>query len=183
MRKKKIVDFLFKVLFPQKKSEYEAHKILCRKNIEDIITLENKVEELGKQEEWREKMFFKTPHDAFTRYCLEPLGIKSLSFADVDDDGYPPHYLAGLSEQERKHYVADLESIYTNEKFQKVVSYVINVIGNHAIQKAEEGQMRNGRIGIIGIRTLMGEFLQAHQEYVDSRKPEEKFDPLETLPQ
>lgn len=125
----------------------------------------------------------KVTQEQVMQWCLDTLGVRFIDFSNVNADGQPPHYLDDLSPEARKEWIAGLNSIYTDPKFQKVVAYTINLIGNHAIQKAEDDNMKNGKIGIIGIRTLMTEFMQSHDEFVDSKKPDEEFDPLATMPE
>lgn len=149
----------------------------------DISELENEVIDLRVAVlEKRDKK--NPPSEAeIMQYCLKTLGVPLINFADVDSEGKPPSYLDGLKPEQRKDFIAHMEAMYADEKFQAVVAYVINLLGNHSIQVAEDDKMRNGKIGIIGIRTLMGEFISAHQEYVDSKKSVEGFDPLATMPE
>lgn len=121
--------------------------------------------------------------EAYFEHCIETLGIPFIKFSEVDNEGKPPHYLADLNDVARKDFIAHMESIYNDEKVKTVLSYVINLIGNHSMQKADDDKMRNGKIAIIGIRTLWSEYIQAHQEYVDSKKPVEGFDKLAILPE
>lgn len=175
MLKEKLFKFLYPKRFQEIKSLQKEKSVLeeeLKLTRKDVMNLFEKTQE---------------PHEItladFMRFSFEQLGIPSLDFSNIDEEGKPSHYLAGLSDIERKNFIASMESMYADDKFQKIVSYVINLIGNHAIQKADDEQMKNGKIGIIGIRTLMAEFINAHQEYVDSKKPVEGFDPLATLPE
>lgn len=108
-------------------------------------------------------------------------GIPIIDFYDVDDEAKPPHYLADLSDEARKNFIADMESMYVNEKFQNVVAYIINVLGNHSFQKASEENMKNGRYAAIGVRTLMAEFIKAHNEFTESKKIPDEFDEHEVI--
>lgn len=172
-------DKLFKFLFPKKYERLE-YVTLQRSDLSaEVMKLSSEVNKLR----LRVRVDDSISESEFMQYCLQTLNIPWLNFANVDDDGKPPHYLAGLTTEARKDFVAHMESMYADEKFQTVVSYVINLIGNHSIQKAEDDKMRNGKIGIVGIRTLMSEFINAHKEYVDSRKSGDDFDKLAILPE
>ncbi len=164
---------LFKLLFPEKEKLLRVKENAIENYLDEINCLNDEIDKL--------EVYSPTVADLM-KFCTESLGIPFIDFANIDEDGKPPHYLSGLTDAARKDFIARMESIYTDDKFQIVVSYVINLLGNHAIQKADDDKMRNGKIGIIGIRTLIGEFLQAHREYADSRKPVEGFDPLEVMP-
>ena len=113
------------------------------------------------------------------------LGQQSLimmDFVDVDESGLPPHYLKDLTVDERKNFVADMERFYYDERFNKVINYVINVLANYSFQKEpDEMKMRNGRYAVIGVRTLMKQFEEMHSEYLDSKKKEDDFDEFAVL--
>lgn len=172
---------LFKFLFPKFYKQY-----IDRKDRIDIlgemVQTETRRNE-GLQLRVRRSDEKPTFDKMFAAILME-LGLPNgLDFADVDEDGKPPHYMHGLSDEGRKNYIARLESIYSDTHFNDVLKYVINVIGNHSIQKAPEDKMKNGKIGIIGIRTLLSEFAKAHDEYLQSRKDDVTFDPLATMPE
>lgn len=173
---------LFKLLFPSKAIVMDDMDRIIKKNIDQIWDLRQEVESLQSLRLEATEPAEPT-QSQFMDYCLKTLGLPYIDFANVDENGRPPHYLSGLTDAQRKDFIGHMESIYADEKFHKIVSYVINLIGNHAIQKAPEEQMRNGKIGIIGIRTLMAEFINAHQEFTDSKKPVEGFDPLAIMPE
>lgn len=146
---------LFKLLFP---SKFEEIKLLE----EDNEYLFESIEILKEE-----------PKETFI----------PLDFSNVDDNGKPPHFLSDLNDDARKQFIASMESIYSDEKFNKVINYVINVWGNHSFQvEPDETKMRNGRFAVLGIRTLMKEFEKMHSEYIGSKNKEEEFDPLEILP-
>jgi len=112
---------------------------------------------------------------------IEPL--LPMDFSNVNDEGKPPHYLAGLTDKARKNFISNMESIYSSEQFKTVINYVINVIANHSFQKEpDESKMRNGRYGVVAIRMLMAEFERVHSEFLDSRKKVDDFDPLSIMP-
>lgn len=118
----------------------------------------------------------------FEDLMRDSIGLPMIHFANVDETGKPPHFLEGLNEDQRKNFVADIAIMYKDEKFQQIFDYVINLLGNHAIQKADVNEMKNGQMAIVGIRTLRNEFNKLYNEYEASRKPPEEFDPLEVLP-
>lgn len=160
-------DKLFKLLFPGKAKELKELEEAWLESIEKL----------------KEVQTIKPITEAqVMTWCVQTLGIPYLSVYDVDQEGLPPHYLSDLSEDERKVWISSLENIYSSQKFQAVIAYVINLLGSFAVQKADDDQIRNGKIGIVTIRTLMAEFANAHKEFMDRRKPEEEFDPLEVMP-
>ncbi len=110
--------------------------------------------------------------------------LAPLDFAHVDESAKPPHPLVGLDDAGRKNALARLESIYSDDWYVKFRDYAINVWGNNSFQvEPDESKMYRGRYAVIGIRSLDDEFKNAHNEFVDSRKRAEDFDPLETLPE
>lgn len=146
---------LFKILFPKK--------------VEEMKLLRAEIEFLNSIEDYEEH----SPVD----------GLPDLDFANVDEDGKPPHYLKGLKDVERKNFIANLEGIYSDEKFQTVFNYVINVIANYSFQKEpDESKMKHGRYAVIGLRTLMKQLEEAHNEHMSDKKKSEEFDPLDILP-
>lgn len=157
---------MIEILFPGKVENYKKR----------IKELEKKVEFL---EGTQRKIKVPTIDDLMR----DSLGLPMIHFHNVDEEGKPPHYLSGLNDDLRKQYIAELNAIYINEKFQEVLNYTINLLGNHSIQKATDENMRNGRIAIVGIRTLLKEFKDAHAEYVDSMKGKDDFDPMSPLPE
>lgn len=113
----------------------------------------------------------------------ESLGFP-IDFSEADKDTcMPPHFLAGLDEDERKAFIGDMESIYSNDKFQKVVRYMINVFGMTALYKESEQDRKNGQIAILAFRSFMKRFEEMHREFLQSKKnPDEEFDDQEILP-
>lgn len=157
---------LFKLLFPKKYVEMKDLKRITDENIERRM-----------KEAIKSKF---TVEDLVCQSLGLPTGI---DFSNVDNEGMPPHYFKGLSDEQRKLWIGDLETIYANDKFQTVVKYVINMIGNHGIQKAPDDKMRNSKIAIIGIRTLLTELKTAHEEFSATTPGEGGFDPLATMPE
>ncbi len=149
-----IKEKLFKLLFPRK---FNYINILEKKN--DFLEVINE-------------------HKPQTRPLID------LDFSNVDDSAKPPHFLKEMTEDARKNFIADMETIFTDERFQIVVSYVINMLANHSFQvEPDENKMRNGRYAVIGIRTLMKELENMHNEFQDLKKKPDDFDPLETIPE
>lgn len=103
----KIKERIFNLLFPLK-AKY-------------IRYYENHIEEVKK---------LKKKYEKKVNYDFE------FDFSEVDDEANPPHFLKDLSDTERKNYVADLESIYSNKKFHDVAKYLINKYGNKEIGRA-----------------------------------------------
>lgn len=138
-------------------------KLLYPKKYEKIEMLQEEVAFLSSE---------KTSND-----FLEPF-----DFVDVDEDGNPHHFLKGLNPDERKNFIADMERIYSDERFNLVLKYAINVIANYYFQKEpDENKMRNGRYAVIGIRTLIKELEKMHTEYQESKKPPDEFNKYEVI--
>src|SRR5688572_14681345 len=108
------------------------------------------------------------------------VGLPMIDYANVDAEGYPPHYLDGLSAEERKHIVADLAIIYDNPRFKNVITYLTNLFGNHAIRNKHKDEQNLGLYSMNGIKMVLEELRKAHLEHSERNQPEEKFDPLET---
>lgn len=172
---------LFKRLFKKDFEVMEQQQATIKALVERVSSLEKLLEK--KETELIKEYNRPISQEDVVKWCVKTLGMTFIDFANIDEDGKPPHYLDKLTPEERKNWVAHLETLYQDEKLQAVIAYVINLIGNHAIQKADDEHMRNGKIAIIGIRTFMGEIMQAHQEYLDIRKPTEEFDPLAVMPE
>lgn len=110
------------------------------------------------------------------------LGLPMVDFANIDSEGYPTHYLEGLSQEERKNVVADLAIIYQNRRFQMVTNYLLNLFGNHAIRKPQENDKNLAVFSMNGIRMVLEELRKAELEHAERHNPPEKFDTLAVLP-
>ena len=157
---------LFKLLFPGvAKSTYFNTQRFNSESKQYIQTIKRLREKLDKRDSYR-------------------FGFNS-DLHRINEEGEPPHYLKDLSEVERTNYVADLESIYTNKKFMPVLDYCINLIGNKTLHVLDEDKMKYGRYMILGIKKVINELEEAHKEFVrnNTKKEEEKFDPLAPLPE
>lgn len=107
-----------------------------------------------------------------------------IDFSSASDKGLPPHYLDDLSEDDRKNFIIDMETVYSNERFQKVVNYMINLFGMNCVYREDKEQMKNNQMAVIGFRTLLKQFDTIHTEFLSYRKSEnDVFDPLSTLPE
>jgi len=120
--------------------------------------------------------------DDFIEFSLTELGMPIIDYENVDNNGKPPHYLQGLTVEQRKYKIADLASIYNNGNFQEVIRYIINLLGNHSMQKASKDTMVNGRVGIIVMRTMMKEFKNAFNE-LSMNKKEGDFNKFGIMPE
>lgn len=94
----------------------------------------------------------------------------------------PPHYFDDLTTEERANFVADMETIYANQKFQSVVKYWINVFALSAVYKAEEIEKVRNQAAVIGFRALLNDFDKMHLEFMENRREQkEEFDTHEIL--
>lgn len=118
----------------------------------------------------------KTSTPVISDLMRDSLGLPMIHFENVDSNGFPPHFLAGLVPEARKQYISEMVQIYKNEKFKVVMDYTINLLGNHSIQKADKDKMENGRIGIIALKTFRKQFEDVLAENDESRKVPEDFD-------
>lgn len=177
---------LHKLLFPKEEEKLRLKDTQCQflersskslaERLQDVL-VENK--HLKREQ--------KSP-DKLENLMRMSLGLPYISFHDIETDAggndNPPHYLKGLDPEARKGFIAELASIYRSERFKAVMNYHINVLGNHSMQKAQDSDMRNGRIGIVALRGFRQEFEKANSEYQDTLDPDkEKFDPQEILPE
>ncbi len=120
----------------------------------------------------------------FEGMMSEALGME-IDFSSADKDKcLPPHYLEGLTDEERKNFIFDMELIYSNEKFQKVVKYMINVFSLGMVYKKEERDRQNCQAAVVGFRTFLNKFDDIHREFLESKKnpDDEEFDDQEILP-
>lgn len=122
-----------------------------------------------------------TEDQRFAALMRESLGLQIDFFASVK--GLPPYFLDGLDEDDRKNFIIDMESIYSNERFQLVLRYLINVFAMNAIYKADKQQRDNGQIAVIAFEALTSQLTTMHKEFLSyKRNEDEDYDPLETLP-
>lgn len=151
----------------------KIHKIFFKKIHKKLLFLEaeNKLLNIENKELRKNKIVDYIPG----------LGLP-ISFHDVNDDGKPPLFLDLLNEKERKIKVAELARIGRDEYFNKMIDYTINVLGNYAIQKASDENMKNGRVGIIAIKMFRDFFGQVVAEDMENKKVEE-FDEHSVLPE
>lgn len=149
---------IFKILFPKHYKELQISRDILKNKDSYIKELE-------------------------TQLSLKHNYLFEFDFSQVDDYAKPPHYLKGLSESGRKNYVGDLVSIYNNDKFHEVIKYCINLYGNKGMQSWAEDDIYKARYAILGIKTVMQEFENAYSEHERTKSGEEKFDPLELLPE
>ena len=66
--------------------------------------------------------------------------------------------------------MAELARIGRDEYFNKMIDYTINVLGNYAIQKASDENMKNGRVGIIAIKMFRSFFSEVVAEDMENKK-------------
>lgn len=160
---------LHKLLFPSYEERIDDLKVRGDEFRDSLILVRREIRELSN----------KTPEE-MENLMRASLGLPYIRFDNIEKDtkgnDNPPHYLKGLDFEGRLSYIAELSQIFRNPKFREVMNYHINVLGNHAIQKASDSDMRNGRIGIIALRGFRKEFEDADAEYMESKKDEEDFD-------
>lgn len=151
----------------------KIHKILFPKTHKKLVFLEaeNRLLNIENEELQKNKIVDYIPN----------LGLP-ISFHDVNDDGKPPFFLDTMNETERKTKVAELARIGRDEYFNKMIDYTINVLGNYAIQKASDENMKNGRVGIIAIKMFRSFFSEVVAEDMENKKVEE-FDEHSVLPE
>lgn len=106
----------------------------------------------------------------------ESLGLAVDFSAASQDKCLPSHFLEGLEEDERKNFITDMESVWSNERFQHVVRYMINLFATNAVYKADPDQMKNGQIAVVAFRTFLKEFDKMHIEFEGYKKVDEEFD-------
>ncbi len=179
---------LHKLLFPEKERELKKLQIDSDTDRKDYIAvhevlMENRIENTALKSKIKE-LEENTP-DKLENLMRASLGLPYIDFENIERDtegnDNPPHYLKGLDDDERKAYISQLAQIWKNDKFQAVLRYNINVLGNYTIQKAPDESMKNGRIGIIAIRGFRKDFEDAYAEYMESAKEPEDFNKFSVL--
>jgi hypothetical protein len=104
-------------------------------------------------------------------------GLPPIEFYNVSKNGQLDHPIKNLTAEARLKYLAEMSDVYKNEKFQTEIKHAINYFGNYSFQIVEEAEkMMHGRWAVLGIRNILKRFEEAHNEYMASREPEEKFD-------
>lgn len=157
-------------------------------NKQKVRDLENVIRELNNDKFLLSFQLDKLKAKIQKPYTMEDLMRESLGFpidfSEADNDKcMPPHYLKGLESDQRKSFISDMEVIYSNDNFQKVVKYMINVFGMNALYKESDQDRKNGQIAIIAFRTFLKRFEEMHKEFLESKRdPEEDLDDQEILP-
>lgn len=164
---KKLKDKLFEKLYPEKQLEITNLNQVNSMLVQSMQAMETATK--------------KEPTMAETLNKI--IGMDILPMDNADAKGRPPLPYQDLEADGRKNYVAHLESIYQDDRFQEMYKYAINVFGNHALLSDKEDAINNGRIGIVVMKTFMTFFENAHSEFLDQKKSEEEFDEFETLPE
>lgn len=118
----------------------------------------------------------------FHDLMIESLGLP-IDFSVVNDKCLPLHFLSDLEGMERRNFVNHMETIYNDEKFQKVVKYMINLFATNAVYKRNEKEMKYGQIAVVAFRTLLKEFDKMHSEFLSYKKGDEEFDDQAILPE
>lgn len=111
------------------------------------------------------------------------LGGTVIDFANANSAGKPPHYLEGLSTEERKVWIANLTLLHQNKYLEAVVSYLVNLFGNNSLRKADPEAIKNGQIAIVAMDVLNQALVAAESEFIEQKKAVESFDPLAPLPE
>lgn len=114
----------------------------------------------------------------------ESIGMQ-IDFSSASADKCQPvHFLEGLSEIERKDFISSMESIHNDDKFQKVVRFMINIFAMNMVYRQEETERIRNQGAVVAFRTFLKELDKMHTEFVDYKKKEsDDFDPLATLPE
>ena len=142
---------MFKIMFPSKASL-----------IEKITHYNTELSSINRNLRTSNKLPKPTQGDLM-RDCL---GIQTIDFDNVDKEGNAIHYLSGLSPDERLAFQGELNSVYKKKEFQAVISYWINMFGNHAVRNAD-GDSAPGRYGINGVTMIKRSLEKAHNEIIE----------------
>lgn len=145
---------------------WKANRELIEKQKSHIDTLAHKIQMLN------EKIRNARSPDAEEQFH-KGLGMPFIDFDNVDEEGYPNHFLHGLSEAERRSAISRLNEFYTDPWFSKLTAYLKNLYGNYAVRKATTDNVKLGRFAIVGIRKLEQELENAHVEFSERRKVED----------
>lgn len=105
--------------------------------------------------------------------------LKSLNL--VFDKAELPDYLEGLTPDERKAKIIEVNEIFKNQMFHKLVEYLINKQANFVLREATtDAHIYAGRFNINGMVLVKKEVERCHLLFEDMNTVEE-FDPLEIL--
>ncbi len=105
----------------------------------------------------------------------------NLKLIKLSFNGKNASYLEGLSEDERKLRITQINEIYKNESFEIMIENLINVQANFTINEAvNDAQIYAGRFNINGMALIKNEVERCHGLFEDMNKIED-FDPLEIL--
>lgn len=139
-------------------------------------------EKLDRVKELQLKLRESKNQPSMAELMKESLGM-TIDFSLADNKTcLPPHYLDGLDSEARKNFIADMETVYSNEKYQAVVRYLINLFALNAVFKDDKEKMKNNQMAVVAIRTLSQEFDKIHLEFLEQKKdPDTLFDEQELL--
>lgn len=138
-------------------------------------------EELVRRLNMKEKELLRKPVGSMADLMRKSLGLAIDFSAASADNCMPKHFLAGLDEDAKKNFVIHMETIHSDQRFQAIMRYMINLFATNAIYKADPEQMKNGRVAAVAFRTLLDEFDRMHAQFLEYQKVDDRFDPLEVL--
>ena len=97
------------------------------------------------------------------------------------EDAHTPDYLEGLSEEDRKIKIVQVNELYKNEMFEEIINNLINKQANYVLREAvNDAQIYAGRFNINGMILVKKEVERCHVLFEEMNKVEQ-FDPLEIL--
>lgn len=169
---------LHKVIFPQFHSSIT--RLENEKENRDIV-----IKDLSEQKRRMEMRLLaierEPPEPALSDLMREIVGLTTLNFSNVTDDGSPRHFLDTDNKDKRSQYLTELHQIYQTEVWPVMCQNHIDTQGNFSFRTAESyDQMLAGRFSVNGISLLRNDVKRGHDEYMDRSKPPDDFDEFET---
>ena len=168
-------DKLFKMLFPNKYADlaYFAGESDLMQNV--IDAKESLIEKLEKQIEVLENQ----PEPDMADLMRDIIDLPMVDFANVDSEGYPLHYLEGITDAQRKEKLEKLSNFHQSGTLQEVFDFWINQFGNHSVRKSSNENVYAGRFSINGVAMIRKDLARAHAEYNELLHPDVDFDEFE----
>lgn len=169
---KTIKNWIFNTFFSDKVEL--VNSLREEKSYWELKHAEMKAESAQLQQEYEAQKAL--PKPKMSDLMRDMLGLYTINIADVNKQGLPAHPL-DAPKQIRDHRIAQLATVFTNETFQILCNYLVDVQGNFMVRTANgDTQLSFGRGSINGIETIRSELSKAQMLYEEANSPPEEYD-------
>lgn len=114
------------------------------------------------------------PQPTLADMYRDSVGLPMIDF-NVGETGEPKHFLADLTEEQRKERITQLFYVFRNQTFKDCIDYWVNKFGNHALRRVSTDNLDTNLaiFSINGIAMIRKELEKAAVEYEAFTSPEE----------